>query len=188
MPGSEGILALLDSRSFGSVWFWVILTLAWTMAGRRSLGVPSDVVVAALRMQPTGQNAPQALALLDWLSLTLPRWHLGTREGAVLLGAGAFLFSALAVLGFGYGLEMAQALVLLILPFAGLFVLEVRLARRLTDLLARAETGLPVNAAGAEAARLLRGQRRIVLAVSILSVAVTAFYGALWSIAHPFGF
>ena len=104
------------------------------------------------------------------------------------MGAGAFLFSALAVLGFGYGLEMAQALVLLILPFAGLFVLEVRLARRLTDLIARAETGLPVNAAGAEAARLMRGQRRIVLAVSILSVAVTAFYGALWSIAHPFGF
>ncbi|MCV2449077.1 hypothetical protein [Paracoccus sp. DMF] len=188
MPGAEAILALLDSRSFGSIWFWVILTLAWTMAGRRSLGVPSDVIAAAGRTAPGPEDDPAALMLLDWLSLTLPRWQLGPREGAVLLGVGAFLVSTLAVLGFGYGLEMAQALVLLILPFAGLFALDLRLARRLGAVLARAEVGQPVNEAGAEAARLLRHHRRVGLAISVLSVAVTAFYGAVWMIAHPFGF
>ena len=188
MPGAEAILALLDSRSFGSIGFWVILTLAWTMAGRRCLGVPSDVIAAAGRPQPGPWDDPAALTLLDWLSLTLPRWHLAPREGALLLGVGAFLLSALAVLGFGYGLEMAQALVLLILPFAALFALDLRLARRLGAVLGRAEVGLPVNEAGAEAARLMRHHRRVGRALSVLSVAVTAFYGAVWMMAHPFGF
>lgn len=188
MPGAEAIPALLDSRSFGSIWFWVILTLAWTMAGRRSLGVPGDVIAAAGRAAPGPGDDPAALALLDWLSLTLPRWRLGPREGVILLGLAAFLLSGLSVLGFGYGLEMAQALVLLILPFAGLFVLDLRLARRLGAVLGRAEVGLPVNEAGAEAARLLRHRHRVGLAVSVLSVVVTAFYGAVWMMAHPYGF
>jgi hypothetical protein len=188
VPGADAILALLDSRSFGSVWFWVILTLAWTVVGRRSLGVPPDVIAAAGRALPGPRNDPAALMLLDWLSLTLPRWELGPREGTLLLGLGAFLISALAVLGFGYDLEMAQALVLLILPFAGLFALELRLARRLGAVLGRAGVGQPVNEAALEAARLLRLHRRVGLAVSVLSVAATALYGAVWMVTHPFGF
>nr|WP_279577978.1 hypothetical protein [Paracoccus versutus] len=188
VPRPEGILALLDSRSFGSIWFWVILTLAWTMAGRRILGVPSDVISGAVGAEPGPRDDPAALVLLDWLSLTLPRWRIDRRKGAILLGLGSFLLTTLAILGFGYGLEMAQALVLLVLPFALLFGLELRLARRLRAVLARAEVGQPVNEAGAEAARLMRRHRMVILAMSILVVALTAFYGALWMIVHPFGF
>src|SRR5690606_38530626 len=75
----EGILALLASRSFGSIWFWVILTLAWTMAGRRILGVPSDVIAGAIGAEPGPEDDPAALTLLDWLSLTLPRWRVDRR-------------------------------------------------------------------------------------------------------------
>lgn len=187
MPPTEGILALLDSRSFGSIWFWVIVTFAWTMAGRRVLGVPPDVVAAAGRVKPGPQDDPAALMLLDWLSLTLPRWRIDRREGAVALGLGSFLLTTLAVLGFAYGLEMAQALVLLVLPFALLFALELRLAARLRGLLAQAGTGMPVNRAGADAARLMRRHRMVVGLVSILAVALTALYGAIWMLLHPFG-
>ncbi|GLK64852.1 MULTISPECIES: hypothetical protein [Paracoccus] len=188
MPRPEGILALLDSRSFSSIWFWVILTLAWTMAGRRVLGVPWDVVAGAGRITSGPKDDPAAINLLDWLSLTLPRWRIDSREGAILLGMGSFLLTTLATLGFVYGLEMAQALVLLILPFALLFALDLRLARRLRQVLAQAEVGQPVNEAGAEAARLMRRHRVLILGLSILSVAVAAFYGAIWMITHPFGF
>ncbi|WP_287884760.1 MULTISPECIES: hypothetical protein [Paracoccus] len=187
MPRPEGILALLDSRSFGSIWFWVILTLTWTLAGRRILGVPADVIAGAIRAEPGPRDDPAALTLLDWLSLTLPRWRVDRREGPVLLGLGAFLLTTLAILGFGYGLEMAQALVLLILPFALLFALELRLARRLRAVLAQAEVGMPVNEAGLRAARLMRRHRVVIVAMSILAVALTAFYGAIWMIVHPFG-
>ena len=92
----QAILSILDSRSFGSIWFWLLLVLVWGHAGRRVLGVPVDIAQAA-----RGGDEPAALLLLDWLSLTLPRWRLGPKEGAVLLGLGAFGLSALAVLGFG---------------------------------------------------------------------------------------
>ncbi|WP_347268323.1 hypothetical protein [Paracoccus sp. (in: a-proteobacteria)] len=186
MPRSEAILALLDSRSFDSIWFWALVVLVWAMVGRRVLGVPADVIAGLGRAAPGDEAA--ALALLDWLSLTLPRWRLSPREGTVLLGLGAFALSALLVLGFGYGLELAQALVLLVLPLALVLVLDLRLAGRLRLVLAQAETGQPVHEAGHEAARLMRRHRALVAGISAVAVALTAFFAAIWMILHPFGF
>ena len=69
----EGILTLLNSRSFGSIWFWATLLFAWTLVGRRVLGVPADVLGAAGRRADLPGDDPASLLLLDWLSLTLPR-------------------------------------------------------------------------------------------------------------------
>ena len=92
-------------------------------------------------------------------------------------------------LGFRTGLVVAVSIPLVLaMTFALLFGLELRLARRLRAVLARAEVGQPVNEAGAEAARLMRRHRMVILAMSVLVVALTAFYGALWMIVHPFGF
>ena len=184
----EGILTLLDSRSFGSIWFWVLLMFAWTVAGRRIAGVPVDVVSAAARADRTAPHDPAALALLDWLSLTLPRWQVSGAGGAVFLGLAAFILTSLALLGFVYDLEMAQALVLLILPFALVFVMELRLAHRLRAVLAEAERGAPVGQAAARAARMMRRHRLGFALMSVLAVALSAFHGALWMLRHPFGF
>ena len=188
MLGPEGILALLDSRSFGSIWFWVLLMFAWTVAGRRIAGVPVDVVSAAARADRTAPHDPAALALLDWLSLTLPRWRVAGLEGVALLGIAAFLLTTLALLGFVYDLEMARALVLLILPFVLVFALELRLAGRLRAVLAQAEQGAPINQAAVQAAGLMRRHRLVFTLVSILAVTLAAFHGALWMLRHPFGF
>lgn len=181
-------MAILDSRSFGSIWFWLLLVLAWSMAGRRVLGVPADVIQAARKPAPDPDDAA-ALLLLDWLSLSLPRWQVGRAEGALMLGFGAFALTALFLLGFVYGLEMAQALVLLVLPFAILFAVELRLARALALLVQAAETGqMPVNAAAGQAARQLSRHRVAISIASIMAVALTAYRAALWLVAHPFGF
>jgi hypothetical protein len=186
--GTEGILTLLDSRSFGSVWFWMMLVFAWTVAGRRIAGVPVDVVRAVARPGPDAADDPAALTLLDWLSLTLPRWQVSGGSGAALLGLAAFILSLLALLGFVYQLEMAQALVLLVLPFALVFMMEMRLAHRLRAVLAEAERGAPVGQAAAEAARMMRRHRLGFVLMSVLAVALSAFHGALWMLRHPFGF
>ncbi|MTH65401.1 hypothetical protein [Paracoccus shanxieyensis] len=184
---TQGILTILDSRSFASIWFWLLLTLCWTLAGRRVAGVPSDVL-AAIR-KPQGPDDPAALLLLDWLSLTLPRRHLGQVEAIVMLACATFVLTALFLLGFIYGLEMAQALVLLLLPFAVLYAAELRLCRRLSGLVEAAETGaVSVNDAAAAAAKLMRRQRLAINIGSILAVAVTAWRGAIWIVTHPFGF
>lgn len=186
---TDGILALLDSRSFASIWFWLLLALVWTLAARRIAGVPSEIVQAAVKIPEVGPDHPAALLLLDWLSLTLPRWRLTPIEGAVFLFAATFAMSALLLLGFLYGLEMAQALVLLVLPFLLLFPAELRLARRLSGIIDAAAGGdVAVNPAALQAARLMRRHRLLVTAVSVLVVALTAWRGALWFVAHPFGF
>lgn len=184
MPQFTGILDLLGSRSFSSIWFWLVLVTAWTLSGRAVLGVPLDVLARA-RREPGG---PEGLLLLDWLSLTLPRWQVAPRDGVWLWGAGCFVLTALAVLGFGYGREMAQAVTLLLLPFAVLLLMRLRLAHRLMPVLDAAQRGETTPlAAATQASRLIARHRRWVFALSVLAVAAAAMWGTLWRLMHPFG-
>lgn len=184
MPQFTGFLHLMDAPSFASIWYWLLLLLGWTLAGRAVLGVPMDVITRA-RRSPEG--AP-GVALLDWLSLNLPRWQVGPGDGVGLLAVAGFVLGALAVLGFAYGLEAAQALLLLVLPFAALLGLRLRLARRLLPVMMAAQTGetAPEEAA-AQAVRAVIRHRRWASALSVLAVALTALWATIWGLAHPFG-
>ncbi|AGT09238.1 hypothetical protein JCM7686_2157 [Paracoccus aminophilus JCM 7686] len=158
---------------------------AWTAAGRTALGVPPDVVARAYRER----EGEASVVLLDWLSLMLPRWRARPSEGAVLFGLSVFVLVALAVLGFGYRLEMAQALVLLLLPLGLVVLARFRLAARLRLLLSAAHAGeISAASAATDAARQLRIHRFVVNGLSIVVIAVAAWWGALWLLAHPYGF
>ena len=128
MPQFDNLIGLLGSRSFSTIWFWLVLIGMWSVAGRSVLGIPTEVLARA-RASLAGDDAqgPAVITLLDWLSLLLPRWQLRPREGAAFLGFTSFLMTSLAVLGFVFWLEMAQALTLLLLPFWVLFWMRVRL-------------------------------------------------------------
>nr|WP_154336529.1 hypothetical protein [Paracoccus sp. S-4012] len=181
------MLRFLDTRSFPSLWYWLALCAVWAITTRSVLGVPVEVVIRA--RQTAGEaERPEGLLLLDWLSLTLPRWRIGRGEGAVLVGVTAFVLVALGVLGFGYGLETAQALVLLFTPLGLLLLMRLRLAHRLAAVMGAAESGgLPAAEAAAQAARLMTRHRRIVAALSIMAVAIAAAWGTLWNLMHPYG-
>lgn len=185
----DGVISLLDSRSFSTIWFWLILIGMWSVTGRNVLGIPAEVLTRARSAQRAGDPEGAAVVtLLDWLSLSLPRWRVSPREGAIFLGVTTFLLTSLAILGFGYGLEMAQALTLLLAPFAMLFWMRVLLARRLGPILVAGQLGeRPVSGVGAEAVRQMLVHRRLVSGLSIAAVAVTALWGTLWSLMHPNG-
>lgn len=188
MAAIGAILAILDSRSFSTIWFWLLLASCWTWAGRSVLGVPADIIHRARGASPDDRDT-RALALLDWLSLMLPRWQILPREGAVLFGGAVFGLVILMLLGFHYGLEMAQALFVLLAPLGVVVILRFRLAARLTILLAQARAGqLPPDEAARQAAAPMRQHRFIVSALSILVIILAAYWGALWLLARPFGF
>tara|TARA_B000000460_G_scaffold102768_1_gene72069 strand:+ start:315 stop:890 length:576 start_codon:yes stop_codon:yes gene_type:complete len=190
VPQFDGLISFLDSRSFGSIWFWLALVGMWSATGRNVIGVPVEVLAAARRasVRDASEEGLAAITLLDWLSLTLPRWQLGRREGAIVSGVTTFLLTSLAILGFGYELEMAQALALLMAPFMALFWMRVRLARRLIPLLQAGQAGeTPIADVAAGAVRLMNRHRRLVLLLSVVSVAATALWGALWALVHPNG-
>lgn len=190
MPQFDNLTGLLGSRSFSSIWFWLALVGMWSATGRSVLGVPSEVLARARTAQGTGDAQGTAvITLLDWLSLILPRWHLGAREGVVFLGVTSFLMTSLAVLGFVFWLEMAQALTLLLTPFWVLFWMRVRLARRLIPLVHAAQEGrAPVAQAADDAARAMIWHKRFVTILSMVAVAVTALWGALWTVMYPAGY
>lgn len=184
----NGLIGFLDSRSFSSVWFWLLLAGLWSAAGRSVLGVPGDVLMRARAAQSDQPGGAAAITLLNWLSLTLPRWHLGRREGAIFLGATAFVLTSLAILGFRYRLEMAQAICLMLVPIWLLFWMRVRLARRLLPLMQAGQEGSrPVAEIAAQTIRAMTIHRRLVTVLSMLSVAVAALWGALWVAIHPYG-
>lgn len=181
MPQIGGFLDLMDSRSFSSLWFWLVVIAGWTLTGRAVLGVPSDVIARAGR-DPAG---PAGMTMLDWLSLTLPRWQVTGSAGPWLLAVAGFVLTGLALLGFGYGLEAAQAISLLLIPYAGLTLMRLRLAHRLTPLIARAQHGeiAPHDAATA-ALKAINLHRWAVLLLGMLAVAVVALWGSIWALRY----
>lgn len=162
------ILTILDSRSFATIWYWIMLVTVWTMVGRNVLGVPADVIRSVPR-HPAGTDTAEALILLDWLSLVLPRWRLGRVDGMWLMGIAAFLSSTLILLGFVYGLEMAIALVILLFPVALNLAAGLWLAARLQNILGAAQAHrITPNQAAAEAAYQMRWYRAAMLYLPLI--------------------
>lgn len=183
------MLHLLDTRSFASLWYWLAFAAAWSFALRNIIGVPPEVVSHARRADPAGPDDEAAMTLLDWLSVILPHWRLADWDAAILAALGGFVLTGLAVLGFLYGLEAAQALSLLLIPLAVYALMRLRLARRLMAILSAAQRGeITPNAAARTAARAMIWHRWGAFLLSMLAVALTAIWGTLWMLTHPFGY
>lgn len=157
------ILDLIDLRSFSNLWYWVVLAAIWAQAIHHALGVPADMVRRAARQ---GGRAMDDLE--DLVRIRVPRiLGLARAGGALLVAAAAALLSALALLGFRYGLELAQATFLIALPRTLVGGLSIRTAR---DIEARA-------VAGRDLCRRLWRHRVSVQAIAMASIFVTAIWG-----------
>ena len=188
MGGTAGLIEALDTRSFSSLWYWLLLTITWTWVSRGALGIPPELVRSLSRPGTATADDATPLRLLDWVSLVAPRWQLMRDDGVVLLGVASFILSMLAGLGFLYGLELAQALLLLVGPLMLLGWLRLRLAARLRATLAEAEAGrLSVEEAASRIARRITAHMRATLALSALAVATAAIWGTIWLALHPNG-
>ncbi|MCA8883177.1 MAG: component of SufBCD complex [Rhodobacteraceae bacterium] len=108
------ILDLIDLRSFSNVWYWIFLGVTWSRVLTAPMGIPVDM----LRQARGGdERAQDRLAAMTEIMV---RRHLALLHGLgpVLTGGWAFVLSALVILSVGYGVEFAQALLLLVLPLA----------------------------------------------------------------------
>ncbi|WP_085876993.1 component of SufBCD complex [Roseisalinus antarcticus] len=165
MNWTETVFEVIDMRSFSNLWFWIALAVVWSTASHWVLGVPFDMVTRARR------HGGQAQAdLEEMVRINVSRiLYIGRVSGLVLLGFLCFVLTSLAVLGFAYNVEFAQALFLLGLPMSFVGALSLSTARLIETERPEAEV---LN-------KRLTRHRQYVQVIGMLSIFVTALWG-MW--------
>jgi len=163
------VFEVIDMRSFSNLWYWIALAVLWSTASHWVIGVPYDMVQRARRR---GGQAERDLE--DMVRINVNRLlHIGEVAGAWLLASVSAFVSALAVLGFWYGVEFAQALFFFALPMAVVGGLSMNTARRIGTERIRGEV----------LRRRLGRHRMLVQAIGMVSVFVTAMWGMYQNLA-----
>lgn len=165
MDWTRTIFDLIDLRSFSNLWYWIALAVTWSQTSHRIMGVPFDMVMRARRLGGQAETDLQ-----DMVRVCANRvLYIAHVAGSAVLAFVAFALTVLAILGFGYHVEFAQAIVLIAAPLALVGLMSVRLATRL-----QAETPQ-----GRDLHRILWRHRVWIQVIGMISIFVTAFWGML---------
>lgn len=163
MDLAKTILEVIDTRSFTSIWFWIVLAVFWSTISHYVLGVPFDMIARARR---SGDEALTDLATL--VDINIRRlFYITQVSGLLLMGFWAFILSALLLLAFWYGIELAQAVSFLAVPVTWIGFMTLRTARIISE--ERLE--------GQELIRRLMRHRFWTHVTGMISIFVTAMFG-----------
>lgn len=160
---SASIFELIDLRSFSNLWYWIALAVVWSSASHWVLGVPYDMVLRARRHRGGIEED-----LVDLVRINVNRLlYVADVSGLILVGVASFLLTSLALIGFLYEMEFAQALFLLALPMSFVALLSIRTARRL-----KAE-----NPEVDTLYKRLHRHRMAVQGIGVIAILVTSLWG-----------
>lgn len=159
----NSIFELIDMRSFSNLWFWIALAVMWSTASHWVLGVPFDMVVRARRDGGQSEQDLEDLVRINTNRLIF----IAQVSGLWLLGLGCFALTGLALMGFVYQLEIAQALFLLGFPMSLVALISLSTARRIQR----------EDASGEVLRQRLTRNRLYVQMTGVVSIFVTALWG-----------
>lgn len=166
MDWYTGVIEVIDMRSFTSIWYWIVVAVVWSSTAHWTLGVPFDAVTRARRSQ--GGQAQDDLEVLVRVNCNR-LVHIMELSGIWVIGFVFFLLTILAVLGFFYRVEIAQAIFLLMAPLTLVVLISVRNA---VLILNRGTYG--------QALRAHLGRMRFFnQVIGLISIFITAFWG-MW--------
>ena len=168
----ESVFDVIDLRSFSSVWYWIVVVSVWSGASHFTLGVPYDMVRRARGDHACARRDMERLAEIH----ARRRLGLAAEAGPIGIAVLSAFVTALAVLGFLYDLELAQAILLIVAPLLGLWFLDQRTARAIVER----------RLSGADLARRLRRLRWRNWTVGLLAILATSIWGMWWNLtAYP---
>lgn len=164
------VFELIDMRSFSNLWYWIALAVVWSTSSHWVIGVPFDTV---LRAQRVGGQA--VIDLHDLVRINTNRLlYIAEVSGLWILAFACGLLTALAMLGFWYKVEFAQASFLLAFPLSLVGVLNLSTAQRIRN------EGLQEEALY----RRMRRHRIATQAIGLVSIFVTAMWGMYQNMTH----
>lgn len=156
------VFEMIDMRSFSNLWFWIALAVLWSSTSHYVLGVPWDMV---LRARKHGGEALEDVEAMTGL-MTRRILRIARQSGLLLIGFLCFVLSSGVILGWFYAREFAQAVTLLLLPLALVWLLSVRSAAL-------------IEARGLAGEDLVARLGRHRLAVQVIGM-VSIFFTAMW--------
>jgi len=161
-----GILELIDTRSFTSIWYWIIVAVTWSSTSHYTLGVPFDMVTRARKTDGgPAQDDLEQLVMINCNRLV----HIMDVSGVWLVGIGFFSLTVLGLFGFYYKIQLAQAVFLLLAPLSIVATLSAQNARLIR---ARQTNGHALRVH-------LSRQRLVNQVIGMVSIFITAFWG-MW--------
>ena len=163
MEWYELVLEVIDLRSFSNLWYWIALAVVWSTTSHWVLGVPYDMVLRARR-----HGGQAETDLEDMVRINTNRMlYIARVSGIWLLGFASFLLTGLAILGFYYWIELAQALFLLAFPMTIVGILSLATSRKIVG----------ESASGELLRKRITRHRIITQAVGMFSIFATAMFG-----------
>ena len=165
----QTLFDLIDMRSFSNLWYWIALAVIWSSASHWVIGVPYDMIARAQR------DGGQALTDVETLvRININRMlHASRNHAPVLIGSLCFIVTVLALLGFWYHVEFAQAVLFLFVPLIILGYLSLRTSYKI-------ELG---EEAGEALFRRLSWHRMSVQFLGMMAIFVTSLFG-MWVNMH----
>lgn len=157
------IFELIDMRSFSNLWFWIMLAAIWSSASHWILGVPYDLVLRARR-----KGGRHEEDMYDLVRINVGRlMFIGRASGLWMTSFGCFMLSIVAVLGFVYRIEFAQAVFLIFFPLSFVGLLTLATAR-----------GIEADEVTGEALyKRLARHRVYVQLIGMIAIFVTSMWG-----------
>lgn len=174
MDWYQTLFELIDMRSFSNLWFWIVLAVTWSTTSHYVLGVPFDMVLRAKRHEGQYEADLEDLVRINTNRLL----YIARMSGLWLAGFTCFFLTILVLLGFVYGNEFSQALVLLGVPLSLVGLLSLSTARLIQDEESRGERLRK---------RLMR-HRLYTQIIGMISIFITALWGMYQNLSvGPFG-
>ena len=123
------VFEVIDMRSFSNLWYWIALAVTWSRASHWIIGIPYDMVLRARRAGGQAEADLEDLARINVGRIL----YIAGEAGAILLAMLAFALTTLALLGFVYKVEFAQAVFLIAAPLTVVGLMSVATARRIAE-------------------------------------------------------
>ena len=165
MDWSSILFQVIDLRSFSSVWYWIMLAVLWSSVSYYVLGVPFDMITKARRQG--GQSEDD---MVDLVRINVNRMlGIAQTSGLIMTGFVFFALTALAVLGFFYQVELAQAVFLVALPLSLVGAVSLSSARKIRG----------ADPEPAELYAMLMRHRLWTQVIGMAAIFVTAMYGMI---------
>jgi len=159
----SAVFELIDMRSFSNLWYWIALAVVWSSTSHWVLGVPYDMIQRAARHGGEAETDLEDMVRINCNRLI----YIAGVSGLWLLGLVSGLLTSLAILGFWYGVEFAQAVFLLAAPMTLVGALSLNAAAQIR---ARGLRG--------EALRMRMHRHRVhTQIVGMVAIFITALWG-----------